>query len=327
MKNNKKTIILTILIIIFFISLYFAIFAGYRDFGIHLFNKAFHLNNDTDSLILSLLRFPRAIKAIVAGVCLALAGMFMQAVSKNPLAEPYITGISSGAGLGIVLSILMFNSQNYSIFGFLGALISSALVIIFSGLYRFSITKLILIGLSINIFFSSLISLVILINPEKSYTMMLILAGGLTNNEIISNKVLILLFGFALILSAIMIPKLNFLRLDSELLETNKTKKYSYILIVIAIAAFLSSLSVFSAGILGFVGIITPQISRMLLGQDYRYLFVSNIFLGAIFILISDFIARSVIYPLQVPLGLVVAFIGAPVFIFFLTRKGDMFRD
>ncbi len=327
MIKNKKLIIITILFIIMLLSLYLAIYAGYKDLGLNLLKKAFNIGNDPDSLILNLLRYPRAFKALVAGSCLALAGMFMQAVSKNPLAEPYITGISSGAGLGIVLSVLLFNSVNYSLFGFFGALISSALVIIFAGFSRFSITKLILIGLSVNIFFSSLISLIILVNPLKSYTMMLILSGGITTNEVISDKILLLMFIIGLILSGIFIPKLNYLRLDSELLESNKGRKYLYTVAVIIAAAFLTSLSVFSAGILGFIGIIAPQISRMLFGQDYRWLFVSNILLGSSLILFSDYIARTVIFPLQIPLGLVVAFIGAPVFVYFLTRKGDMFRD
>ena len=327
MTKTRKITTIIILLIILLISLYLAMYAGYKDFGYNMLYKAFNLGEDTDSMILTILRYPRALKAFIAGGCLALAGMFMQSVSKNPLAEPYITGISAGAGLGIVLSILLFNSSNYSIFGFIGALISSALVIIFSGLSRFSITKLILIGLSMNIFVSSLISLIILVNPLKSYMMMLILSGGVTNNEIISNKMLVIVFCLLMIASAIFIPKLNYLRLDSELLETNKNKKYLYTVIVIIIASFLTSLSVFAAGILGFVGIIAPQISRMLLGQDYRWLFIANTLIGGSLILLADFAARTVIYPLQVPLGLVVAFIGAPVFVFFLTRKGDMFRD
>lgn len=327
MTKTKKITTIIVLLIILLISLYLAMYAGYKDFGYNMLYKTFNLGEDTDSMILTILRYPRALKAFIAGGCLALAGMFMQSVSKNPLAEPYITGISAGAGLGIVLSILLFNSSNYSIFGFIGALISSALVIIFSGLSRFSITKLILIGLSMNIFVSSLISLIILVNPLKSYMMMLILSGGVTNNEIISNKMLVIVFCLLMIASAIFIPKLNYLRLDSELLETNKNKKYLYTVIVIIIASFLTSLSVFAAGILGFVGIIAPQISRMLLGQDYRWLFIANTLIGGSLILLADFAARTVIYPLQVPLGLVVAFIGAPVFVFFLTRKGDMFRD
>ena len=323
----KKKAIILILAIVLLVSLYLALFAGYNDIGFNLFKKAFNLNNDTDSMILSLLRYPRALKALIAGSCLALAGMFMQAVTKNPLAEPYITGVSAGAGLGIVLSILFFNTINYSIFGFLGALIASFLVIIFSGFSKFSIAKLILIGLSINVFASAIMSLIILVNPMKSYTMMLILSGGVTNNEIISNKILIVIFIIFLLLSALFVPKLNFLRLDSSLLETNKNKKYFYSAIIIVLSALLTSTSVFCAGILGFIGIIAPQISKMLLGQDYRYLFISNILIGSSLVLMADFIARVIIYPLQVPLGLVVAFIGAPIFVYFLTKKGDMFND
>ena len=327
MAIKKKLTIIFILFLLLILSLYLAMYAGYKDFGINLFAKAFNLGTDDDSLILSILRYPRALKAFVAGASLALAGMFMQAVSKNPLAEPYITGISSGAGLGIVLSILLFNSVNYSFFGFLGALISSILVILFSGLSRFSVVKLILIGLSVNIFVSSLISLIILVNPNKSYTMMLILSGGVTNNEVISNFSLILIFIALLIFAFFLVPKLNYLRLDSELLESNKLGKYSSVILIIILASFFTALSVFSAGILGFVGIIAPQISKMLFGYDYRWLFASNLLIGSSLILFADYLARIVIYPLQMPLGLVVAFIGAPVFLYFLTRKGEFLND
>lgn len=309
------------------ISLYLAMFAGYKDIGFDLFNKLFNLNNDSDSLILTLLRFPRVLKAFIAGSALALAGMFMQSTTKNPLAEPYLTGVSAGAGLGIVLSILFFESATYSIFGFFGALISSVLVILFAGLNKFSISKLILVGLSINIFASAIMSLIILVNPQKSYTMVLILSGGVTNNEIVSNNVLVILFGFILVLSILFIPKLNFLRLDSKLLEVNKNKKYLYDVASIVLASFLTSISVFCAGIIGFVGIIAPQISKILFGLDYRWLFISNIILGSSFILFADYLSRSLIYPLQIPLGLVIAFIGAPIFIYFIAKKGAMFND
>ena len=115
MNKYRKILIIIVLFLILILSLYLAMYAGYKDFGINMLCKAFNISEDTDSIILTVLRYPRALKALIAGCCLALAGMFMQSVSKNPLAEPYITGISSGAGLGIVLSILFFNSSNYSI--------------------------------------------------------------------------------------------------------------------------------------------------------------------------------------------------------------------
>ncbi len=325
MTKSRKIYVILILCIIFFVTFYLALFAGYNDAGTGLFFKTFHLTDDADSIILEVLRFPRVVKAIVAGSCLALAGLIMQAVSKNSLAEPYLTGVSSGAGLGIVLSILYFNGAAYSVFGFAGALVSSLLVISFAGLSRFSIAKLILTGLSVNLFVGSLISLFILTNADKAQSMMFILSGGFS--DVISNRNLIILFLAGVIICGLLIPKLNFLRLDSNIISSFKKEKDIYNILMILISAFLTSVSVFAAGILGFIGIIVPQISKMLVGNDYRYLFITNILLGSAFILFADYIARTVVYPLQIPLGLVIAFIGAPVFIFFLTKKGDIFNN
>lgn len=327
-KSQKRKIFILISIIVIFITcLYLAIFAGYKDFGENLLTKIFHISNDSDSIILEVLRLPRAVKALVAGACLAVAGMLMQAVSKNPLAEPYITGISSGAALGMVISILLFNSANYSFFGFVGAIFASLIVIVLSGFKKFSVTKLILVGFSLNIFASSLISIIMLTNAEKAYPMMLILSGGVSGGSIISVKTLVIFFLLALVACFYVIPKLNFLRLDNDIAFEGHNKRKLYTTLILVLSSFLTALSVFAAGILGFVGIIIPQISKMLVGQDYRWLFFVNLILGASFLLFSDYLARVLVYPLQLPLGLVIAFIGAPIFVFFLTKKGDIFND
>lgn len=329
MAKRKKISKIILLLLIFLVCVYFDIFAGYKDFGLSLASKVFSFKpiNATDSLILDVLRFPRVIKAIIAGSSLALAGFFMQSVTKNPLAEPYITGISSGAGLGIVLSIVFLNGVNYSLFGFLGAMLSSVLVISFAGFNRFSITKLVLIGLSVNVFVSSLISLIVLSFPNKSYIMMLILSGGFNNSDLISNKLLLSIYSIALLAACFMVPKLNFLQLDDNLVVSSRNIKKMYTYLVIILSAFLASLSVLSAGILGFLGIIAPQIAAILVGKDARYLFLASALIGASVLLISDYISRVAIYPLQMPLGLVIAFIGAPIFVYFLTAKRGLFDD
>ena len=192
--TKKRGLIFLILIFGFILSLFLSLFYGLDNFSDIL--KGFldgSIKNSNTEIILSLIRIPSVIKAIVAGSCLALSGMFLQTVSKNPLADPYLTGLSSGAGLGIVISILLFNSINYSLFGFLGALVSAALVISLSGFSKFSVTKLILIGLSLNLFTSSIISFLILLNPDKAYSMTLILTGGFSSADI-SNRMLFLIF-------------------------------------------------------------------------------------------------------------------------------------
>jgi iron complex transport system permease protein len=310
--NYKKGLVFIILILGFILSLFLSLF--------------YRLDLSNSGIILSYIRIPAVIKAVVSGSCLALAGMFLQTISKNPLADPYLTGLSSGAGFGIVLSILFFNSVNYSLFGFFGALISAALVIALSGFSKFSITKLILIGLSVNLFVGSIISFLILTNPAKAYAMTLILTGGFSNADI-SNKLLVILFLTVIVICALFIPKLNSLRLDSRLVFKSTKEVNTYNIIFIMLAALLTSISVYSAGILGFAGIICPLLTKLLLGNDSRVLFFANIITGSTLLLFSNFLSNNLIYPLQVPLGVVVAIVGVPFFVFFLLRKGGILNN
>lgn len=320
-KTGKITAIFVFLIILFLIALYYSCLCGYKEGGFEFLSKI--ISGDKKSiLIFEFLRTPRVIKAIIAGSCLSLSGLYMQAITKNPLAEPYITGISSGAGLMMVLSLIYFNAQNYSLFGFLGAFFVSLIVILSANVNKFSIVKLILIGLSINIFASSLISLLILLNGDKAYPMMLILSGGVSNNSNVPISMLLTLFIIGLLLSIFAIPKLNLLRLDEKLSSSFYENTKLMTGAIIMLASFLASLSVFCAGIIGFVGIIVPLLSKLIIGEDYRFNFFINILLGSSLILISDYFARTLLYPLEIPLGLVLSFIGAPIFMFFLIKKG-----
>lgn len=327
MSNSKKIFIILLLIVFFAITLFVDIYIGQDYSFFELLKKSFNLSSDTDSILLKYLRFPHAVKSVIAGCCLATAGLFMQEISKNPLAEPYITGISSGAGLGITISLLFFEGLNFALFGFAGALISSFLVILFCGLGKVSITKLILIGLSVNMFASSIISFSILTNPDKTYAITYILSGGINENGSIPQMSLFIMFLMTMGISLIFIPKLNLIRLDDNLLPQIKNQKKIYTNLIITTASFLTAISVYTAGILAFIGIIAPLISKILIGKDYRWLFFVNILIGSILILSADFISRAVIYPQVIPLGLVIAFIGSPIFIYFLLKKGDYLND
>ncbi len=303
---NKKVATLTILIILFISALCCSLF--------------YNLTPENNSIIFEFIRVPNTLKAIIAGASLALAGMILQAITRNPLADPYLTGLSSGAGLGIAMSILYFNSINYSLFGFVGAILTAILVICLSGFSKFSISKLILIGISINILASSIIAFLILTNAEKAYAMTLILSGGFSSADT-SIHLLIALFIMALTTCIILIPKLNLMRVDSVLTFNSFKKVIKYNIIFIILSAFLTSLAVFTAGILGFIGIIVPHLSKILVGNDFRILFFTNTILGGFLLLLSNLISTNLIAPMQIPLGIVIAFIGVPIFIFFLLRR------
>ena len=140
MKVSKKYLILYACILMFFISLYLCVFEGYTKISlVDFWNFLSHKTTD-NSIILDIIRLPRIFKGIVAGCCLALAGLFMQTVTKNPLVEPYITGVSSGAGLALVLGIILnLPPQIFPLLAFGGAIISSLIVISFAGFNKISV--------------------------------------------------------------------------------------------------------------------------------------------------------------------------------------------
>ena len=152
--------------------------------------------------------------------------------------------------------------------------------------------------------------------------MMVILSGNLNSSMSMPGS-LLSLFIIAMILCVLIIPKLNFLRLDNNIVSAFSSNSMKYLLLVVFLSAYLSSVSVCAAGILGFIGIIIPHISRILVGQDFKWLFFINLLLGSSFVLISDFVARNIVYPMELPLGLVLALVGAPIFVLFLILKGD----
>lgn len=306
---NKKFLAFAVLIVIFLVSLALCLF--------------YRLNVSNYEVILKYIRIPIVIRIIVSGAALALAGMLLQAISKNNLADPYLTGLSSGAGLGIVISMVFFNSSYYSLFGFIGAILTAFLVIFLSGFSKFSITKLILIGLSVNLFVGSIISFFILTNPQKAYLMTLVLSGGFSSPDS-SEKFLLLLFLAGIIICGIFIPVLNLMRLDDRIVFSSLVNRNKYNIIFVLISAFLTSISVYSIGILGFVGIICPLFCKLIFGYDARLLFFGNILSGSALLLLSNFISQNAIFPLQIPLGVVIAIVGVPFFVFFLLREGRL---
>jgi iron complex transport system permease protein len=325
MKKHTEAIIIGGFVFLFIVCAYLEVFHGYNKLTFIDFIGLLQGNNTIQTEILEVIRIPRFIKAVIAGSCLAVAGMFLQTITKNPLVEPYFTGVSSGAGLTLVIAILLnVHPGYYSLMGFAGALLVSIIVIFLTGINKFSLVKLILVGLSVNIFVSSLISSLILYNSEKAHSLLMVLTGNI-NSSTSSLKLLVALFVFGLFLSVVMVPKLNFMMLDGSIIKAISKRANLYFVIMVILASFLASLSVSAAGIIGFVGILIPHLSRLIIGENFKYLFILNILLGSTIILFCDFIARNVMYPSEVPLGLVIAIIGAPIFLIFLIIRGKQF--
>lgn len=275
------------------------------------------------------LRMPRVLLAIVIGGGLAIAGVSMQALTQNVLAEPYMLGVSSGALVGVTLTnyfanSILFKTMTTPIAAFLGACIALLLV------YRVGATggdtsnnRLILAGMAVSIILNALSNFLIITMPDinairnvLSWTMGS-LAGARWNNLLIPSSG-ILLSSIYFFINA---RNYDVISLGGETalslgVDVRKLKRTSIIVV-----SFIAAFSVSAAGLIGLVGFIIPHIIRMLFGSEHRKLFPLSFLAGALFLIWMDILARTVIAPRELPIGIFTAICGGPAFVWVLMRK------
>jgi len=281
-----------------------------------------------DYEILVRVRFPRVILAALVGAALACSGVVLQAILRNPLADPYILGISSGAGLGVIIAILSGISWNFwggspiGIFAFAGALITVCLVW-WIGYYagRSQVTSLLLAGVVINAFFSAVIMfLTSIAKSEQLRSTIYWLMGNITEKDSA-----VLLVSAACILAGIIglfsiCHRLNILTLGEYEakglgIDTAKTKVVAF-----SFAAFITAVAVSLSGLIGFVGLIVPHGVRLVIGPDHRQLLPLSAIIGSIFLVTADTLARTVFGQEQLPVGVITAIAGGPFFLILLAK-------
>lgn len=314
--RNKIIIIVSVLILVAIVL--FALLSG--SVSIKIFSLS-----ETGKNILFGIRIPRIVLGLITGMVLATSGGVLQGMLNNPLAEPYLLGISSGAALGSIIAIVINKIFLMPIFGFLGALLTIILVwqIGKKGkiIHR---TQLILSGIIISLFFSAIIALLMSIFQKELGQIFSILMGNL--GYIFSKSsisILWIMVGISIIgvtLLNIFSNRINILSLgdytaDSLGVNVYKTRKFLFI-----ITSLLVGMVVAFTGIIGFVGLIIPHICRILVGPDNRYLLPLSGILGAGFLVFCDTIARSILV-IELPVGVITALFGAPFFVYLLRRN------
>jgi iron complex transport system permease protein len=282
----------------------------------------------TKSLIIWQLRAPRIVIAALTGAALSTVGGAFQGILRNPLADPYILGVSAGAALGACVGIALQYATGYylasylPLFAFLGAMFSLYLVYISSKIsYSANSTGLLLAGVAITFLFSALITVLLALSKRELYSMIFWLMGDLSTADwkkisLITLPVIIgclLLFFSSLDLNALSLGEEEALHLG---INTGKLRMRIFFIGSIIIATVVSF-----TGLIGFVGLIIPHIARLLIGPDHRVMLPASALLGAIFLILCDTLARMVISPSEIPIGAITALVGAPMFIYLLRRK------
>lgn len=268
-------------------------------------------------------RIPRVFGGIFAGMGLSCAGVILQSVMNNSLASPNTIGVNSGSGFAVMLTMMLLpaNSHIIPFSAFCGALITTLLIFLLAYLSDSSRTTIILAGITISSFFNAGINAIKLLDSEISINLTSFMIGSLsslTKNKLILPCVFI--FG-AFWISLILAKSLNILSLGDDIagslgMQVSRTR-----FIFLCLASIMAGCVVSYAGLLSFVGLIVPHICRQLFGNDARFLLPCSALLGGSFVLLCDLLGRVLFAPFELPVGILMAFIGGPFFLYLLLKK------
>ncbi|MCK5780176.1 MAG: iron ABC transporter permease [Psychrilyobacter sp.] len=277
-------------------------------------------------LILIRLRLPRILLGFLVGGGLSLVGVLMQALTKNSLADPYILGVSSGASTGAVLSLLLgINLFGYGtpFMAFLGATLASVVVFKISNLGgNYSSTKLVLTGIAISSLFSAITTFITYTaNTSDLYTALFWIIGSLSGASWSSIKVLTLVLILSIIITITFNKELDIILLGEETSKILGVNTNMIRVVIIITSTFLTGFLVSMSGVIGFVGLIIPHISRKIVGSRHKILIPVSIFLGGFFIILADTVARVALSPTELPVGIITSFLGAPFFLWIMKNK------
>lgn len=296
------------------------------------FSKVFSLmfvpQQQMERIILLNIRLPRIIMAIAVGGSLSIAGVIFQGLFRNPLVEPYTLGVSGGAALTVAIAISLGFHFILPIVGFLGAIATVALVYLIAA-WRgtWQITTLLLTGVMISFITSSLIMFILAVaRVGELHSIIFWIMGNLNESQW---SLIFVVLGISIItmfVSLFYACDLNALALGEEEalhlgINVAMTKKVLFIL-----ASIVTGCVVSLSGIIGFVGLVVPHFFRILIGRDHRILLPTAFLGGGIFLVISDTLARTIITPLQLPVGVVTGIVGGITFIFLLSKKKSVWR-
>ena len=325
MKKQLLLFIGTFFLLILCIGI--SIVYGYTDTSWKTALDAFvNPTGSTEHIVIETIRLPRALIAATVGASLAISGVLMQTLTKNPLASPGIFGINAGGAFMVVVAVTLFgvtNLQSFTWLAFTGAGLAAVGVYVISSAGTKGLTpmKLTLAGAAITAMFSSFTQGLLVLNEAALEQVLFWLAGSVQGRslEILNGVFPYIVVGW--ILALIIAGKMNILAMGEDVAKGLGLKTSLIKLLALAVVVLLAGGSVAVAGPIGFIGIVIPHLARKIIGVDHRWLIPFSGLLGAILLLAADVGARYVIMPQEVPVGVMTAIIGAPFFVY-VARKG-----
>lgn len=328
-----KWIFIVSCIIITVLTAAYAITVGAYDYDIidvyrTIFNHITGNIQDKDmDYIVVTLRSPRVVVAIIAGIGLAVAGAVMQSTLLNPLADPYTTGVSSGASFGATMAMTLgitVASGQYAIVlnAFLFSLIPMFAILTVSRLRQTSPTTMIMAGIAIMYVFNACTTVMMLwADPNDLQSVYEWQVGSVSKNKWAEIPTMLVVTIVGVVVMQFLSRKLNVLATGDESAKSLGLNVDRMRTLNLLVVSFMSAAIVSFTGLIGFVGLVAPHIARLFVGPDNRYLLPASAALGAALLVCADLVGRTVISPAVLPVGVVMAFIGGPMFLWLMLRK------
>jgi iron complex transport system permease protein len=323
-KTPQKRLILLVLLLLYLASLLVGVGVGANRYTAgQVLSGLLNPNSGNLYTIISGVRLPRVLVASLVGVCLSLSGCILQGVMRNDLASPSTIGVTAGASFaGYLLLVAMPHMAHLLPIGaFAGAFATTLLIYALSNQDGVNPARMILSGLAVSAMLGAFNDIIRLFWSENLAGATGFLVGGLggaTWRQLWG----ILPYALAGLAACLLLPRrLNLLMLGDEVAESLGLHTEAFRLLLITISSLLAASAVSVAGIISFVGLIVPHIARLLVGSDYHHLFPASVLLGAVTLVACDTVGRVIILPGEMPVSVIMAFIGAPFFLYLLRRK------
>lgn len=325
MKNKSKVLLIGLSVVVLATLIIVLSAVGSVKLGIgDIFSTLIKGDNKMVSTIVFQMRLPRNILAVLVGANLAISGCLLQSVMKNPLADPGITGVSSGASLFAIIVLLLLPQYTgmLPLIAFVGGAIACVLVYTMAWKNGLKVIRVVLAGVAVNAIIGGFISLLTTLYSDRIQSALLWLNGSLASKTWADVRLVAIYSLIGLVLSLFCIRGSNVLNLSDEAatnlgFNVNKTR-----LGLSAVAVFLAATSTAIVGIISFVGLIVPHISRMIIGSDHKYSIPFSMVLGGIVLLVADTVARTLFGAIELPVGVVMSIVGGPFFLYLLRKRG-----
>lgn len=268
------------------------------------------------------LRLPRVLLAAIVGMCLAAAGTLLQAVMQNPLADPGIIGVSSGASVAATVVFLVVPSWTSSlpVLAFLGAAAACLIIYLMAWKRGVEPTRIILAGTAVNAMLGAVSSFLTLLNADNLQGVLSWMNGSMAAVSWADVRQLGVYGGIGLVLALLCIKPANALQLGDDMAKNLGLRVNGMRILLSGVGAFLAAATVSVVGMIGFVGLVVPHITRLLVGSNHRVMLPTGMVLGACVVLFADTLGRTIAAPMEIPLGIIMAILGGPFFLFLLRR-------